>query len=146
MPCVCVNITYPLWGRSDQCLLIYSTFDILVHLQLEVLFNLRSSSFQPFLFWFGPLSLSLKFEKDPASGYWDIQLLIFWGCLLLEVVYWRSFSFQAFFILVWSSELHFENWRRSDQWLLRYSTFNILRSSSNGGRLCFKHFYFGLVP
>jgi hypothetical protein len=35
----------------------------------------------------------------------------------------RSFWFQAF--LVWSPELKFKIWGRSDQWLLIYSAFNI---------------------
>jgi hypothetical protein len=44
---------------------------------------LRSSSiggrlhFKHFIFLFGPLSLSLKFEEDPMNGCRDIQLLIF---------------------------------------------------------------------
>ena len=97
----------------------------------EVVFHWRSSSFLAFFIWFGPLSLSLKFEKDQINGCWDIQFLIFWRLLPLAVVfYWRSSSFQAFFILVWSPELKFQIWGRTDQWLLRYSTFNILRSSS----------------
>ena len=52
--------------------------------------------------------------------------------------------FQAFLILVWS--LEFEIWGRSNPWLLRYSTINILRSSSIGGCLPFKHFVFGFGP
>ena len=90
-------------------------------------------SFNHLWFWFGPLNLSLKFQKDLASGYWDIQLLIFWGCLPLEVI----FIFSIFY-LVWSPELKFQIWERSDQWLLKYSTFKILRSSSIGGCLPFK--------
>ena len=126
----------------------YSTFNIL-----------RSSSiggrhhFNHFWFWVCPLSLSLKFKEDPISGCWDIQLLIFWGRLPLEVVFhWRSSSFQAFFIFVWSPEFKFKIWGGSNEWLLRYSTFNILRSSSIGGRLPLEVvfisviFYFGLVP
>ena len=85
------------------------------------------------------MSITLKFEKDPISGCWDIPLLIFWGCLPMEVVFVLSiflFWFGALLILVWSTELKFQISERSDQWLLRYSTFNILRSSSIGGRLC----------
>ena len=43
---------------------------------------------------------------------------------------WRLSSLKSYWILVRSSELQFKIWGRSDQWLLRYSTFNILRSSS----------------
>ena len=82
-----------------------------------------------------------QFEEDPTIGCWDIQLLIFWGHLLLEVVY-----ISSIFDMVWSPELKFQIWGRSDQWLLRYSTFNILRSSSIGGHLCCKHIWFWFGP
>ena len=53
---------------------------------MEVVFILRICRI-----WFGYLSLSLKFEYDPISGYLDIPLLIF------EVVFhWRSSSFEEF--------------------------------------------------
>jgi hypothetical protein len=42
--------------------------------------------FKHFYFWFCPLSLSLEFDDNLISGCQDIQLLIFWGCLPLEVV------------------------------------------------------------
>ena len=58
----------------------------------------------------------------------------------------RLSSFQAFLILVWSPELKFEISGRSIQWLPRYSTFYILRSSSIGGRLHFEHFWFWFSP
>ena len=58
----------------------------------------------------------------------------------------RLSSFQAFLILVWSPELKFEISGRSIQWLPRYSTFYILRSSSIGGRLHFEHFWFWFCP
>ena len=35
-------------------------------------------------------------------------------------------------MMVWSPKLQFKVWGRSDQWLLRYSNFRILRSSSIG--------------
>ena len=47
---------------------------------MEVVFILRICKI-----WFGNLSLSLKFEFDPISGFWDISLLIFLGRLPLEV-------------------------------------------------------------
>jgi hypothetical protein len=146
------------------------------------------SIFKHFWFWFGPLSLSLKFKDDQISGCWHIQLLIFWACIQLDIIFissifyfglvpwalfrnlrkirsvfaeifnfkyfefvfhWRLSSFQAFLILVWSLKLNFKIWGRSNQCLLRYSTFDILRSSSIGGRLPLKVvfissiFYFG---
>ena len=118
--------------------------------QFQSLF-LRSSSigghlrFKPFCFWFASLSLSSNFTK--ITGYWDIQLLTFWGHLPLEVIFhWRSFSFKVFLILVWSPELKFKIWEISGQWLLRYLDFNILRSSSIIGCLHFKHFRFWFSP
>ena len=65
-----------IWGRYEQWLLRYSTFNI---------FGLSSIGgclhFKIFLFWFGPLSINNKFEKDLISGCWDIQILLFWGRL-----------------------------------------------------------------
>ena len=55
-------------------------------------------------------------------------------------------SCQEFLILIWSPKLKFKIWGRSDQWLQLYSTFNILRSSSNGGCLHFKSLQFWLGP
>jgi hypothetical protein len=89
------------------------------------------------LFWLGPLRLGLKFEEDhwrwfPFQAKYKLEIFHFW--------YWRFSSiggrlhFKNFFILVWTPKLRFEIWGRSDQWLLRYSTFNILRSSSVRGR------------
>ena len=46
--------------------------------------------------------------------------------------------FEDFWNMVWSSKLKFKVWVRSNKWLLRHSTSNILRSSSIGGRLHFK--------
>ena len=90
------------------------------------------------------MSLCLKFEQDPISGCWDIQIFIFWGHLPLEVVFhWRLFSLKPFLTLVWSQELMFKSWGRSNQWLLRYSTFHILRLSSIGGRLPLKVAFIG---
>ena len=93
----------------------------------EVIFHWRSSfiwgplHFNHFWFWFGPLSLSLKFKENPISGCWDIQLLIF------EVIFhWRSSSLRT---------------RRFNQWILNYSPFNILRSSSIRGHLHWKNFF-----
>ena len=98
---------------------------------------MRSSSIEGCLcfehFWFGPLCLCLKFEENPISGCWDIQLSIFLGLLPLVVVFFSDF--QALVVLVWSPTLKFKIWGRSDQWLLIYSTLKNLRSSSIGGLL-----------
>ena len=106
-----------------------------------VVFHWKSSSFQAFLIWVCSPELKFKFEEDPISGCWDIQLLIFWGRPPLGVVF-----ITIIFYSVWSPELKFEIWRRSIPWLLRYSIINIFRSSSIGGRLPFKHFVFVFGP
>ena len=49
--------------------------------------------------------------------------------------------FKHFCIMVWSLKLKFLR-GRSDQWLLKCSTFNILSSSSNGAHLHFKQIHF----
>ena len=124
-----------IWGKSDQLLLRYSTFN-----------NLRSSfigsylHFKYFWFWFGPLSLSLNVNENPIRGCWDIQLFIF----EFFFYFWSS-SLQALVILVQFLKLKFKIWGRSDHWLLRYSNFNSLRLSSDGGRFHFQLFYFCFV-
>ena len=51
------------------------------------------------------------------------------------------FFFKENLLSVWSPKLKSIFLGRSNQWLLRYSTFDILRSSYyNRGRLHFKHF------
>ena len=78
------GLKFKIWGRS---------------LYFEVCFRLWCLHLKHLWFWFGPLSISLKFVEDLIIGCWDIQHLIFWECLPLEVViHWRSSSFQAFFI------------------------------------------------
>ena len=90
-----------------------------------------------FWLWCGPMSLYLKFEQDPISSCWDIQVFIFWGHLPLEVFFhWRLSSLKSYLALVWSHELMFKIWRRSDQWLFRY--FHFLTSSSIRGHLPLK--------
>ena len=87
---------------------------------------------------------SMSFETFARIRNLSVEIFSFW---YFEVVFhWRSSSLRAFWIVVWSSELEFKIWRWSDQCLLRYSTINILRSSSVGGCLHFKHRYFGLIP
>ena len=57
------KLKFQIWGRSDQWLLRYSTFyilrssSILGRLPLKVIFI-----WQLFILWFGPISLSFKFE------------------------------------------------------------------------------------
>ena len=121
------------------------TTEIFKFSYFEVIFHSRSSSIECRLhwnriwLWYGPTSLCLKFEEDPISACWDIQIFIFSGHVPLEVVfYWRSSSFKRILTLVWSHERMFKIWGRSDQWLLRYSNFHILRSSSIRGCLPLK--------
>jgi hypothetical protein len=93
-------------------------------------------------FCFGVLSQSLKIEYYPLNGCWDIPLLILWGRLPLEVVsHWRLSSIgvrlhlKNLYKIVWSSKPKFIIWVGSNKCLLRYSTLNIMRSSSMWGRL-----------
>ena len=114
------ELQFQIKGRSIRRLLRYLTFKIFRSSSIG-----RHRNFMLFQFWFGHLILSFKFEEDPISSCWDIQLLIFWGRLSLVVVF-----VSIIFYFVWSPKLKFKIWGKSDQWLLRYSTFNILRSSS----------------
>ena len=93
---------------------------------MNVIFILRI-----FKILFGHLCLRLKFEYDPTSGRWDIPLLIFWGC-------WDHLHFK--YLKIWWSKIKFNIWVWSNKWLLIYSTFNILRTTSIGGHLCFNNF------
>ena len=80
------KLKFKIWGRSNQWLLRYSTFNIL---RLSSIWG--RLHFKQFWFWFGLLSLSLKLEEDPISGCWDIQLLIYSGRLPFEVVFISRF-------------------------------------------------------
>ena len=82
----------------------------------------------------------LKLELYLARGFKEIMAAlehIIWyetaspweGCLHLK-------NLQN---MVWSFKLKFEIWVWSNKWLLRYSTFNILRSSSMVGCLHLKY-------
>ena len=51
-----------------------------------------------------------------------------------------SFHFMQYPILVWSPQLKFKILGRFNQWVLNYSTFSILRSSSTLGHLHFKQY------
>ena len=106
-------------------------------LYFEVVFHSTLSSIRAFWIWLDHLSLGLKFEGIRSLV---AEIFNFW---YFEVLFHLMLSLlQAFFILVWSPELQFQIKGRSVQWLLIYSTFKILRSSSIGGHLCFKHFQF----
>ena len=67
------NLKFKIWVWSNKWLLRYSTFNFL---RLSSIKMLRSSSIggrlhlKHFWFWFGPLSLGLKFEENPISGCW----------------------------------------------------------------------------
>ena len=60
---------------------------------------------------------------------------IFHSAYMEVIFHWRSSSFQEILLSVQSPKLKFRIRERSNQWDMRYSTFNILRSSSIGGRL-----------
>jgi hypothetical protein len=51
------------------------------------------------------------------------------------------FTSSKFFVSVLSPKFKFKMLKGSVEWLLRYSTFNNLMSSSIGGRLNFKNFF-----
>ena len=62
--------------------------------------------------------LSFKFEEDPFRSCWDIQLWIFGGSLLLEVVFISKVL--DFCLVPWAK---FQIWGRFDQWLLKIFNF-----------------------
>ena len=111
----------------------------------EVIFLWRSSfigaclQHNLFWLWFDLMSICVKFEEDSISGCWDIQIFIFWSHRPLQVVlHWRLSSLKLFFTRDCSPEPMFKIWGKFEQWLLRYSNFCILRSSSIKGRLPLK--------
>ena len=124
------KLRFKIWWRSNQWLLRYFTLIFWGHLPLEVIFIM--SNFQC---WFGPLSLSLKFEDNWISGCWNTLLLKCWGRLPSIPFFILYYSLLTISILGWSPKLKLKIWKRSDQPVLRYFTFNILRSSSIGGHL-----------
>ena len=80
----------------------------------EVVFHWRLSSFMKYGLVIH-ISLSLKFEYDSIKGCWIIPLLIFWGCLQLEVVFnWRLSSIRGhlrlknLYNIIWSSKIKFK--------------------------------------
>ena len=134
-------------------------FHLWGHLPLEVIFKWRSSSLKHFLtlVWYHELMFKICGRSDQwllrYSNFHFLRSSSIRSHLPLEVIFhWRSSSLKSYLTLVWSHELRFKIWGRSDQWLLRYSNFHILRSSSIRG--CFPlevffietFFYFGLVP
>ena len=113
---------FKIWGRSNLWLLRYSLkyFEVIFQVPLEVIFIIKKIQC-----WLGPLSFSLKFEDNWISGSLNILHLKCWGRLRLVLIFIIPIS-----ILGWRPKLQFKVWGRSDQWLLRYSTFITLRSSS----------------
>ena len=81
----------------------------------------------------------METNNTTLSGHWDVQIFMFWGYFPLKVVFhWSLSSLKPLLTLVWSHERMFKIWGRFHQWLLRYSNFHILRSSSITGHLPFK--------
>ena len=135
------------------------TAEIFIFSLFEVIFNYKSSSFEVHLhwnliwLWYSPMNLCLKFEETPIIRCSDTQIFMFWGHLPLEVIFlWRSSSLKPYLTLVWSHELMFNIWGRSDQWQLKYSYFHFLRSYSIRSHLPLKFvfietlFDFGMLP
>ena len=96
---------FKILGRSNQWLLGYSIFHFLrsssirVHLPLEAIFIKVRLHWNLIWLWYGPMSLCLKFEEDPISASWDIQIFIFWRHLPLEVVFHLHLDSNLF--LLW---------------------------------------------
>ena len=145
---------YPISGCWD-----IQIFILWGHLPLEVIFHWRSSSLKPFLTLVWSHELMFKILERSIllllrySNFRFLTSSSIRGHLPLEAIFhWRSSSLKPYLTLVWSHELMFKIWGRSDQCLLRYSNFHILRSSSIRGRLPLKvvfiqtFFDFGLVP
>ena len=124
------QLKFQIWGRLEQWFLRYSTY---IFLSSSSIGGCPQANFRC---WFGPLRLSSKFEQDYISDYWVIPIFIFWGCLPLKVL----FISRQFSNLVCPHEIKFKILERFDQWILSYSTFNILRSSSIKGCLHFKQY------
>ena len=82
------------------------------------------------------LGFHLGFPMDLPNEIWFMVLWNTSHWIFLSVLW-----LDVFFILVWSPQLKFKIWGRSDLWLLNNSTFNILRSSSIGGHLHLKQFF-----
>ena len=132
--------------RSDQWLLRYSRYNILRLSSIGCPLPFKQYSI---LVW----SPRFKFTIWRRSDQWLLRFstLIFWGHLPLDIVFNSKIihfmfvisstgNLKQFLILIWSPQLKFKIWERSDQWLLRYSTFSILRSSSSKGLLHFEQF------
>ena len=125
-----------IWLSFDQLLLWYSTFYILRSsyilgcLSLEVIFIWHLCTLGLI-----PTSLSFKFDYDPVIAE------TFYFSYFEVIFHFRSSSIGSHLHLtplypfVKSCKLKFQIWVRSNQWVLRYSTFHILRWSSILGRL-----------
>jgi hypothetical protein len=72
-------LMFQIWGRYDKWLLRYFTFNILRSISIGV--------HQHCKVWSGHLSLSFKFGYVLIRGCWCIPLLIFWGRLPMDVVF-----------------------------------------------------------
>ena len=100
------------------------------------------------IFNFGlvPWAYFKKLRKIPSVVAEIFNFEYLWSSCIRGHLPSEAVFFSSIFILVWSPELKFKILGRSEHWFLRISSSNILTSSSIGGCLKFKHFYFGLVP
>ena len=94
-----------IWGKSDRRLLRYTIF------VFEVFFNWRSSYLKYFYSLLWSHELKSKIEEYWTSGCCNFPFLIF-------EVFHHMYNLR-------SQKLKFKFWGRLDQWLLRYSIFNI---------------------
>ena len=104
------------------------------YIPLEVFFHWMSSSIGDFL---------------PLRKIWSVlaNSKIFKFQYFQVIFQLRSSSYHAFKILVWSFEIEFKIWGRSNKWLLRYSTFNIWGGLPSKVFLHWRLYYIGsLLP
>ena len=81
--------------------------------------------------------LTFIFEYDPITCCWDITRLLFLSHLPLEVVFiWGIWQ-------LWFCHL---SWSLSLEWLLKYSTFYILRNAFIGSHLPLSHLKTFVLP
>ena len=140
-PVVAEMFKFYVWGKSDQWLLRYSSFNIRGHFEF---FNFGLVPKIKFRIW-SVLAEILNYDilRFSSSGY---RLQFIWWRLDQWLLRYSTFNILRSssvggclpfidFILVWSPWLKFKIWGKSDQWLLRYSTFYNLRLYYIGGHL-----------
>ena len=122
--------------------------EIFNFIYFEVIFHWMSSSFQEFLIlvWSPITGVNIlqKSENSPDTLFWDTWNSTCSNKGILSDLqklnrnpwfYTNSCVNLEPAVYIYPSKHKFTIWGKSKQWLLRYSTFNNLRSSSIGGSL-----------